>query len=286
MGSTPNTPGHDRGYSGEQDMGFFLGEQGYFFIEGPSGSGGHKVTNSGFDGVGFHPEKQRLIIYDNKSWKDSRGVDKASAIDKNLIQNLDSVIAKLEKTQDVPKRSEILDLLKRTRTAAQTKSPLPPNVTIAVSNAGGRSTRVSERLRTAGVSFLDYYQAPQAARRSAARDQNVAALIGTALGDCIQWLGDKGIEREVRRRLEGELAPSIRNILARGDGVLIVIALQEWETPDFQGRRARNLLSVYVHGGPDEERARQSWEEMPKMMQGPPKGWRTVTQYKWIPPRG
>ena len=82
---------HDRGYAGEQSMGFFLGERGYFFVEGPSGAAGHGVTSPGFDGVAYNPKTRHLIIYDNKAFGRSGNVRGASAIDpnKNLSQNLD-----------------------------------------------------------------------------------------------------------------------------------------------------------------------------------------------------
>jgi hypothetical protein len=279
-------PGHARGYSGEQDMGFFLGERGYFFVEGPSGSRGHGVTSRGFDGVAFNPKTRYLIIYDNKSVKSAGPVYGATAIDpgRNLVRNLNGVITCLQQMPDVPNKSEILDLLRRTRTAAQNQGAWPSNVDIAVSNAGGRATGVSSRLSGASIKFIDYYRAPQPKWRSVAGNQDVAAALGSALGGLAEKLGEFLIEREVRRRLENELARSVRHILARGDGVLVVVALQEWEIPDFQGRRARGLLDVYVEGAPNEQTARRKWEDAPHLLKGAPKGWRVITQYGWVPP--
>jgi hypothetical protein len=57
MSSTPSNPRHNRGYHGEQSMGFHLGERGYYFIEGPSGAGGHAANARGFDGVAYNPHK-------------------------------------------------------------------------------------------------------------------------------------------------------------------------------------------------------------------------------------
>jgi hypothetical protein len=79
MGSMP--PSHARGYAGEQSMGFFLGERGYFFVEGPSGAAGHGVTTSGFDGVAFNPSSGHLIIYDNKSFARAANVSTATAVE-------------------------------------------------------------------------------------------------------------------------------------------------------------------------------------------------------------
>jgi hypothetical protein len=67
MNSMP--PAHARGFLGEQSMGFFLGERGYIFVDGPSGSKeGFGVTVKGFDGVAFNPKTHHLIIYDNKAY--------------------------------------------------------------------------------------------------------------------------------------------------------------------------------------------------------------------------
>jgi hypothetical protein len=244
------------------------------------------VTASGFDGVAFNPKTRHLIIYDNKSFGRAGAVGRASAIDPagNLIQNLDRVISRLRKMPDVPNQPELLDLLRRTRAAVQNKGNWPSNVEVAVSNAGGRSTGVSPRLSAASVRFIDYYRAPQPKWRSIVGNQDVAAAIGSALGGLAVALGEILIEREVQRRLRNELARSVRNILARGDGVLVIIALQEWEVPDFQGRRARGLLDVYVEGGPNEQTARRTWENTPHLLKGAPTGWRVFTQYGWVPP--
>jgi hypothetical protein len=285
MASIP--PRHARGYAGEQNMGFFLGERGYFFVEGPSGAGGHGITSAGFDGVAFNPETRQLIIYDNKSFARSGNVASASAIDprRNLLQNLHGLICRVRNMSGLPNQSEIVDLLKRTRDAVDRGAAWPPSVQIAASNASGRSTGVSSRLGSLGVKFIDYYGAPRPNWRSALGNQNVAGAIGSALGAFAQWLGDTAIEREIRRRLENELGSAVQTILARGHGVLVVIALQEWEMADDQGRRARQLLDVYVEGGGSEQQARDTWERTPRLLKGAPKGWRASTHYAWIPPK-
>ena len=142
-----NGSSHDRGYAGEQSMGFFLGERGYFFVEGPSGAAGHGVTFRGFDGVAYNPKTRHLIIYDNKAWA-TGSVDRASAIDpnKNLSQNLDQLIQRVNGITNLPQRTEILDLLRRTRNAIQIGRNWPSNVQIAVSNSSGQSAGVSQRL--------------------------------------------------------------------------------------------------------------------------------------------
>ncbi len=160
MSSIP--PRHARGYAGEQSMGFFLGERGYFFVEGPGGSGGHGVTTSGFDGVAFNPQTRHLIIYDNKAYARSGNVSGATAIDpaKNLAQNLDSLIGRVQTMSGMPNQMEILDLLRRTKVAIETGIAGPPNVEFAVSNASGQASGVGARLSQSGIRFIDFYQAP------------------------------------------------------------------------------------------------------------------------------
>jgi hypothetical protein len=281
-----NGSSHDRGYAGEQSMGFFLGERGYFFVDGPGGAAGHGVTSAGFDGVAYNPKTRHLIIYDNKAFGRAGNVRGASAIDpnKNLSQNLDLLIQRVNGLTKLPQRAEILDLLRRTRNAIQIGRNWPSNVQIAVSNASGQSTGVSQRLSRSGLQFIDYNQALRPPSLSQRRYMHAAALFGSLLGSLAQWIGDIGIQQQIRNRLENELVQGVISILMRGEGVLIIIQLQEWETPDVQGRRAKGLLDVLVQGGPTQQAAQQVWERTPHLLKGPPRGWRVVTQYGWIPP--
>src|SRR5262245_49983286 len=138
----------DKGYFGEQGSGFILGSQGYFLVEGPSGSAGHAANASGFDGVAFNPTTVDLILYDNKTFASDRNVRSATAIDPavNLAQNLDSLISRLTTSQDIPRRIQILDLLRRTRLSLTGPGGPPPNVRIAVTNFGGNSPGITQAL--------------------------------------------------------------------------------------------------------------------------------------------
>ena len=75
-----------RGHGGEQSMGFYWGERGYFLVEGPSGAGGHAANAAGFDGVAYNPTTGHLVIYDNKAFARAGNVYDASAITKNLAK--------------------------------------------------------------------------------------------------------------------------------------------------------------------------------------------------------
>ncbi len=147
-----STPAHlARGHAGEQSIGFYLGEAGYFIIEGPSGAGGHGANAHGFDGVAFHPESGELILYDNKAWKKT-GVDSATALRENLIKNLDEQIERIELHRaagnEIPHAERILEMLKGARAAAKAGKDWPKAVKLYVYGASGRATRITRKLAT------------------------------------------------------------------------------------------------------------------------------------------
>ena len=47
MANVPSPSTKSRDFHGEQQMGFYWGEQGYFFVDGPSGDKGHRANASG-----------------------------------------------------------------------------------------------------------------------------------------------------------------------------------------------------------------------------------------------
>jgi hypothetical protein len=148
-------PRHARGYSGEQNMGFNLypAEQGWIFIEGPSGAAGHGVTTSGFDGLAYNPNLDLLDIVDNKSLKRAGNVSSATAIDpaKNLGQNLDAAILRVQGMSGLPNQGRILQLLRSMRQAVTNRTPLPSQVRLVVTHQGGQTTGVSSVLSGRGV---------------------------------------------------------------------------------------------------------------------------------------
>ena len=155
-------PRHDRGFAGEQGMGFELYSQseGWIFFEGPSGAAGHGITNPGFDGVAYNTKIDQLHLLDNKSLKKAGNVSSATAIDpsRNLLKNLDALIERVEAAKDIPgtipsTRKRVIELLKQSRAAAAAKVPLPDNVKLVVTGVGGRSTGVTKRLTDLGVEF-------------------------------------------------------------------------------------------------------------------------------------
>jgi hypothetical protein len=150
---------HIKGYAGEQSMGFYFGERGYFIVEGPSGAGGHGITSHGFDGVAFNPDTKDLVIYDNKAYKKVGSVGSASAIEKNLEQNLEDLIERVSKTtagKEMPHSTEILNQLRRSLKAVRSGKGWPKGVRLAISNASGNSLKVSPKLAGAGIKWINH----------------------------------------------------------------------------------------------------------------------------------
>lgn len=125
---------------------------------------------------------------------------------------------------------------------------------------------------------------PNSRLRRAAGVRGGAAMIGVALGGLAQWLGNIGIQRRIQKEIETTHAKHINAVFAKGQGVLLIIHLQEWERPNDIGMRARTYLSVNVQGGPSKQQALHAWNWIPRLLQGAPKGWRIVTLYVWMDP--
>jgi hypothetical protein len=119
--------------------------------------------------------------------------------------------------------------------------------------------------------------------KSILRNQDAMAILGQALGIAIQRIGDIGIQNRVRTELETTRAGEIRQILSRGEGVLVIIRLQEWILPDFNGMRARTLLEICLKAGADQQDALRKWA-LPSYKRVPPDGWQAVENYVWIDP--
>jgi hypothetical protein len=150
----------DRGFGGEQSMGFYWGERGYFLIEGPSGAGGHAANASGFDGVAYNPTTGHMVIYDNKAFARAGNVYDASAVTTNFTKNIDGLIGRVQTMSDMPRQQDILRDLSSARAALNSPANWPSNVQVAVSNAGGQSTGVGGKLANGNISFINYNAAP------------------------------------------------------------------------------------------------------------------------------
>jgi hypothetical protein len=195
-------PRHDRSGFGEQNMGFILGEEGYEFIDGPSGAAGHGVTSSGFDGVAYNPRTGDLIIGDNKSFKRLGNVTSATALDpeRNLQQNLRRMIDHIENHPNLgnfPNRSTVLQRLKSAEQGmnawirgGRQGTPNLGGTRLVVFNAGGNSTGVGGKLAKTGLVQFEDLNAPRVRVR-------VATTGGTRTG--VRVAADVGAELETPR---------------------------------------------------------------------------------------
>jgi len=129
--------------------------------------------------------------------------------------------------------------------------------------------------------------APKSTAGKVLSNQDAAAAIGMALGVAIQAIGDYGIRRRVENEVEVKQRPALDTILRRGEGVLIIVRLEQWKIADNNGMKARSLVGVYVCGGKTRDEALATWRNTPRLMQGPADGWEMMPeQYGWIAPSG
>jgi hypothetical protein len=143
-------------------MGFaYRYEEGWAFLEGPSGGLGHRWNAPGFDGVAFRIRGDfELEILDNKSLARLGNVSSASALTTNLRKNLDDLITRANSASlnDVPRIAELRGALRDTRIALDSGGKMPSNVRLVVTNAGGRSTGVTTRLAQQGIEFRSLWR--------------------------------------------------------------------------------------------------------------------------------
>lgn len=265
----------DRGSFGEQGAGFFLGAQGYFFVDGPSGDGGHAANAGGFDGLAYNIVTDDLIILDNKAYKSSGNVRSGTAIDPvvNLAQNLDVMIAQVDTMTDMPAQTRIASQLRATRAAiTSTGIKPPPNVRIAISNFGGNSKGVTDAFAARGIVFIDMKNTPPlpSTRIYLTKDKVLgmakpvtndvdafegrrerAAALAEAARVGAQWLNDISLDSAIDGKLE-ELVPQINDAIVRGGGALVVVNVESREPiGNLNVVTTRSLNSAYVVAHPN-----------------------------------
>jgi hypothetical protein len=182
----PGTPGFRgaRATAGEQGMAFsgYRAEDGWVFLDGPSGSAGHAWNQPGFDGAAFRPKgKFEMHILDNKSWASPGEINSASALSRNLVKNLDVLIqaAADTKLNGLEGINAARAALANARSAVAAGQPLPSNVKLVVTNFGGRSPGITASLRAKGVIFRNLATSPRAAVASKSASPTTAASGGT-----------------------------------------------------------------------------------------------------------
>ena len=282
----------DKATLGEQSVGFFLGREGYFVVEGPggtqSGKQGHAANAPGFDGVAYSVKRDDLIIYDNKAYKSPGNVASATAIDpsKNLGKNLNDLITRVKGIDVLPEKGRILDLLERTRaTVTGSKVSPPANVRIAITGLGGNSSGVTEALAKRGLVFIDANAAPAVPPCSSRVYVNQATIptmvqssavvipgysarvnrigaIAAAVSFTAQCINDFSLSFAIRRKLR-DLAAHIGAAIVRGDGVLVVVNIGAASPRGNVGvGTARSINSTYliVQADADRQQALKAWE--------------------------
>jgi len=115
-------------------------------------------------------------------------------------------------------------------------------------------------------------------------NQAAVAMAGVMLESLMMSIGDYGIERQVKQQLQTRFATAIGNSLSQGQGVLVIVSLQQWQQEDFNGMKARMLLSVNIEPGPTMDAALKSWRGIPRLLAGAPPGWDVIETYSWIAP--
>jgi len=216
----PVTGRQARAVGGEAGMGFtgYSMQQGWGFLTGPSGGAGHAWNAPGFDGVAFRTDGAfELHIVDNKSFARAGNVASASALTTNLEQNLDGLIATAGEARfnTVPRIDQVRASLRAARAAVASGAPLPPEVQLVVTNAGGRSTGITARLAGQGVVFRDLMAGPT----------------GGGLGASTAGAASEEIRAEARaaaRTAAGEISSEMRLVrVARVIGTAMQL-LQLW----------------------------------------------------------
>jgi hypothetical protein len=145
---------------GEQGVAFegYPQRQGWAFIEGPSGAGGHNWNAPGFDGVAFRTRGPfELEIIDNKAFASQGNVSSSSALTRNLLKNLDDLSAQIADPvyNGVPQIAQVRNSVAATRAAVQNNTPLPQGVSLVVTNFGGQSSGITSTLQGLGITFRD-----------------------------------------------------------------------------------------------------------------------------------
>lgn len=145
---------------GEQGVAFsgYPQSEGWGFIEGPSGGGGHAWNAPGFDGVAFRVAGPfEVEVIDNKAFASEGNVSSSSALTRNLQTNLGDLAAQIADPvyNDVPRIADLRSAISRAQAAVQNGSPLPPEVRLVVTNFGGRSGGITATLQALGITFRD-----------------------------------------------------------------------------------------------------------------------------------
>lgn len=134
-------------------------------------------------------------------------------------------------------------------------------------------------------SLGENFTMPNNPMRRMARNQNAMAALGIALESGMMWLQQKGIAREVKRRLETSYKNYLQQAFDRGEGVLVIVYMEEWILPDVNGFHPKMMLGVGVEAGRTRDLAMDKHLSTPSITPGPSSTLsRPFEQYQWISP--
>lgn len=124
---------------------------------------------------------------------------------------------------------------------------------------------------------------PKSPLRRALGNQGAVATVGLMIYGALQIFGEAGIKKRAQEDLDGKHAQSIARHLARGEGVLVIIAVSEanWITP--MGDHMRSYVDTYIQGGRTQAEAIRLWQQ-PRYLQGAQENCHVASEYVWIPP--
>jgi hypothetical protein len=295
----------DRGTFGEQGAGFYLGAEGYYFVDGPSGTAGHGANAAGFDGIAFNPTTRDLIIYDNKTYSRTGNIGSATAIDpeRNLVKNLDALITKVQGMTDLPDQRIILDKLGATRASVAAGTVAPPQgVRIAVTNFGSKTKGVSGPLGGRGIEHIDMMSgAPKVPPPEAYIDRE--AILGTvtrlplvdhaymrrmakgeavamAVATIVQGLADWSVQHAMNRETES-WAKAILAAQSRGNGALLIYAVAATHIDIMVSRRLSYVSMIEAKSARE---AFNRWNREARLEQGFGPMTEMEYSFRWIEP--
>ena len=114
-----------------------------------------------------------------------------------------------------------------------------------------------------------------------ARGQGVGAGV-KLLHKASVALNQLAVSVRVNRELQ-RLSPEIDRLMPRSGGVLVCVGTQEWERPDPTGSRAQMFMELHIAGaGADPGTVLRAYQAQPRLVQGPPQGWRRRDVFIWV----
>ncbi len=149
---------------GEVDAQFALGRRDLVAITSPPdtgirgagngpGDGSHRINEGGSDGVYVDRKTEHVYVTDNKSHGRATTVRESSALTTNRMATLQKARAEVAASQDHPYKQGALDKLDRAIEATRSDKPMPNDVHLVVTNAGGHARGISRGLRAEGLEF-------------------------------------------------------------------------------------------------------------------------------------